>query len=204
MIDKDLLSIIEEGYKRRIKHFEMEKNKYDIVLAGDSLIAFMPVNKLFPNLSIMNQGISGDTTKGLHERIKYIIKVPPKKVFINIGSNDLVILNSRPMMIVQNIMNIVDDIKQENDKIEVFIFTVTPVNPDLKISNQNFIFGRTNEDIRHINELIYQTFDKNIILNIHDLVVDDKMKLAEKYTSDGIHFNDLGYTIYQSLIQNKL
>lgn len=204
MIDKDLLSIIEEGYKRRIKHFEMEKNKYDIVLAGDSLIAFMHVNKLFPNLSIMNQGISGDTTKGLHERVKYIIKVAPKRVFINIGSNDLAILNRRPMMIVQNIKNIVDDIKKENDKFEVFIFTVTPVNPDLKISNQSFIFGRTNEDIRHINELIYQTFDKNIILNIHDLVVDEKMKLAEKYTTDGIHFNDLGYTIYQSLIQNKL
>lgn len=204
MIDKDLLSIIEEGYKRRIKHFEMEKKQYDIVLAGDSLIAFMHVNKLFPNLSIMNQGISGDTTKGLHERIKYIVKVTPKKVFINIGSNDLVILKHTPEEVVYAIKNIMQELYKHIENLEVYIFNITPVNPDLKISNHAFIFGRTNQDIDKINELISQEFDKNIIINIHDLVIDKNKKLAEKYTTDGIHFNDSGYEIFQSLIYKKL
>jgi lysophospholipase L1-like esterase len=199
-----LFKIIEEGYKRRIKHFEHEKYLYDIVLAGDSLVAYMNTHQLFPDVSIMNQGIPGDTTKGLYERISYILKVKPKKVFINIGSNDLVILKHQPKTIVNDVQKIINELKRMDPHVSIFLFNITPVNANLEISNHSYISNRSNEDIQEINELIEITFSKDMILNIYDKVIDDHKQLAKKYTTDGIHLNDLGYSIYKTLIEEKL
>jgi lysophospholipase L1-like esterase len=199
-----LFRIIEEGYRRRIKHFEHEKYLYDIVLAGDSLVAYMNTHQLFPDVSIMNQGIPGDTTKGLYERISYILKVKPKKVFINIGSNDLVILKHRPNEIVKDIQKIVNELKSMDPYVSIYLFNITPVNANLEISNHAYISSRSNEDIQEINEIINKNFTSDMILNIYDKVIDDHKQLAKKYTTDGIHLNDLGYSIYKALIEEKI
>lgn len=199
-----LFDIIEEGYKRRIKHFKAENRSYEVVLVGDSMIAFLNTRQFFPQISIMNQGISGDTTQGLYERLEFIYLVKPKKVFINIGSNDLVILKKSPEEIVNSIENITDQIENNLPEAHIFLMNVAPVNANLDISNHEFISGRKNEDIRTINRLLLESSLKDKIINIHDLVVNSNLELDKKYTTDGIHLNEEGYLIYQKLILEKL
>ena len=61
-----------------------------IVFLGDSLIDFFPIQDFFPRVKIYNRGIAGDTTKDLLKRLDNVIELKPSKLFLQIGTNDLV------------------------------------------------------------------------------------------------------------------
>lgn len=71
--------------------------KGEIVFTGSSLCELFPINEMLqnvePRIRVYNRGIGGDVTDGLLERMdESIFDLEPKKVFINIGTNDI----SRP------------------------------------------------------------------------------------------------------------
>lgn len=200
MDEKQLIHLIKEGYQRRIRHFDMEKKTFDIVIAGDSMAAYLSLHHYFPHVSIMNQGIPGDTTKGLMQRIHLIAKVSPKIVFLNIGSNDLVLLHKKPMEIVESIVNIIHLIKQVLNQVHIYLFNITPVNETVKHANHLYIYGRKNEDIIEINRLLSIHIPTHMLIDIHQHVIDEKNQLDASLTHDGIHLNDLGYDIYTKLM----
>jgi lysophospholipase L1-like esterase len=204
MDEKNLKKVIEDGYKRRIRHFELEKKMYDIVIAGDSMAAYLNTHHYFKNISIMNQGIPGDTTEGLMKRLDYVFKVSPKKIFLNIGSNDLVLLHKKPIEIVESIISLIQRIKSELKEVKIYLFNVTPVNETVEYANHLYIFGRKNEDIIEINDLLNKRLPVDMLIDIYHEVVDEHEKLKPSLTNDGIHLNDLGYTIYAQLMKTHL
>jgi len=204
MDEKNLKDVILEGYKRRLRHFEMEKKVYDIVIAGDSMAAYLNVHHYFKNVNIMNQGIPGDTTEGLFNRIEYIVKVSPKIIFLNIGSNDLVLLHKTPQEIIDSIIKIINHLKQKLSHIKIYVFNVTPVNEMIKNANQLYIFGRKNEDIQEINHLLSLNIPHSMLINIYDHLIDEHNHLKPSLTYDGIHLNDSGYEIYTTRMKEYL
>ena len=71
--------------------------KGETVFVGSSLCELFPISEMLqnvePRLRVYNRGIGGDVTDGLLERMEEsVFALEPKKVFINIGTNDI----SRP------------------------------------------------------------------------------------------------------------
>ena len=65
------------------------QNNQSIIFLGDSLTEWFELGKYFPGLAIINEGIAGDTTYGVLQRLEAIIKKPAKKIFLMIGINDI-------------------------------------------------------------------------------------------------------------------
>ena len=61
----------------------------DIVMLGDSLTEWGNWHELVPEYSILNRGISGDTSSGVLDRLQEVIERRPKVVFVMIGTNDI-------------------------------------------------------------------------------------------------------------------
>ena len=77
-------------YLDRDKVFEaLPKDSNSVVFLGDSHIQYFEVGEIFKDVNIKNRGIHGDDVEGAFKRIGTVINQQPKKVFIELGSNDL-------------------------------------------------------------------------------------------------------------------
>lgn len=61
----------------------------DVVFLGDSLVENWQTELAFPLISCMNQGISGDVTEGILNRLDLVEAFSPRVVVLEIGTNDL-------------------------------------------------------------------------------------------------------------------
>jgi hypothetical protein len=85
-------------YNTRIEYlklldYQKESRRFhgiDNIFFGDSLTYWWPFQELFPRVPILNRGITGDTTLGLHYRMEEdVLEYEPKRVFVLIGINDI-------------------------------------------------------------------------------------------------------------------
>ena len=83
--------VVLKRYKERLNDIaSRDFIKNQIVLIGDCLIENLNLNNDFPELTIYNNGISGDTSILLMKYLyKRAIKYKPSKLFLSGGSNDM-------------------------------------------------------------------------------------------------------------------
>jgi lysophospholipase L1-like esterase len=94
-----------------------------VVMLGDSLTAGVPWSEVTEYTGVANYGWSGDTTDGILYRLKEVILLRPRAVFLMIGAND--ILKNAPIAdIVKNIRTIVE--RLEAEEIAVNVHPVLP------------------------------------------------------------------------------
>jgi lysophospholipase L1-like esterase len=184
-------------YMERVSLFDnLRLTSDNIVFVGDSLTANAEWAELFSNPLIRNRGIGGDTTEGILNRIDKIIEAKPRKIFIMVGINDLV-LGKEQSKILQNYQRIIKSIQKGSSETEIFIQSVLPVNSDnyTKVSN---------EEINAFNSRIKKmASDLGVeYIDLHSLMVDDKGDLKSNLTHDGIHINGEGYLIWKKAIES--
>ena len=200
-------------YKKRIENFKNNPIGYDkIVLLGNSITeGGGDWNKKLNAENVVNRGISGDITDGILNRLEEIVYFRPIAVFLLIGIND--IFNSdKPEQdkvtvkyVANNIIEIADRIKSKSPKTQVYIQTVLPINRELFFESAGYFPEHKiplNIQIIEINKII-----KNIasqrnhqFLNLHTAFIDDKGSLSSEYTTDGVHLNDNGYSLWAKLL----
>jgi len=123
--------------------FNLEKNE-NIVLFGDSITQFYPVNDIYDNYQIIGSGVSGYTTTDLLDRmVKMLYQYNPTKVFLLIGTNDIMLDTSEEKLedTVDNIKKISEDIKKYRPNAKLYIESIYPVN---KILNKEMLNQITN------------------------------------------------------------
>ena len=78
-------------YFHRKEHFaRMPKKADDVLFVGDSLVEHCEWAKLLEDSDILNRGILGDDTLGVLHRIEETLKpIPPRKILLMVGINDL-------------------------------------------------------------------------------------------------------------------
>lgn len=192
--------IIHEDYKRKIKKFSemIEKNK--VIIVGDSMVAYLNLNRFGLSDEIINQGIAGDTTIGVINRLDLVIRLNPSIVILSIGSNDMVLTDLSLIETVENVIKIKEMI-EEKTSAKVYIMNLTPVLRDHEISNMDYISNRINQNIKVINEELKKRISKSLYFNIFDELIDQNGNLDLKYTTDGIHLNHQGYEIYTKFLK---
>ena len=82
-------------YNGKIEIFEKENEEFkgtdvDVVFLGDSLTDGYDVKRFYPEYTVLNRGISGDTTVWLEERLDVsLYAIQPKVAVMLIGANNI-------------------------------------------------------------------------------------------------------------------
>ena len=190
--------IINMNYKiEKIERYTY--NKESIVFLGDSITSRYDLNKYFPNYSVYNSGIAGNMTKDILENMENrIFAYNPTKVFILIGTNDLVYSGLDNDGIKNNIEEIINKIYEKNSNTKIYLESIYPVNNSI---NKEIVETRTNENIKDLNNKIEKICNnKCTYINMYDNLTDKNGNMKRIYTVDGLHLNKIGYKV----ITNKL
>lgn len=165
----------------------------EIIAFGDSLTAGygLPAGESYPaqleaalranghDVSIINAGVSGETTRGNLERAKFIREQNPDIVLLGIGGNDAL----RALPIADTIKNITDTVtilqSGEQPPVVMLLQMQSPLNAGLAYKRE---FDAMYEEIASTYDLILVPFITT------EVFLERTNKLP-----DGIHLNKTGY-----------
>lgn len=168
----------------------------DIIYLGDSITEYYDFNRYY-NYPIVKSGISGYKTDDILNNLdSMVFNYNPKKIFLLIGTNDLV--KKDPDYIIDNIKKIVEKIKEKKPNAKMYIESVYPVNntDNEKISHK-MVKNRNNEDIKKINEGIKSYCEQENItyIDMYKVLADEEGNLKLEYTIEGLHMSDEAYEV---------
>ena len=166
-----------------------------IVFIGDSLTHIGWWASYFPKIKTANQGIGGNTTFDVLNRIQPIIDIKPKKIFLLIGANDYN-FGVHQYIIATNIEKIVKKIIDGSPETELYLQTIMPFGEGVRDFFPQ-IPKTFKEDINNINifiRLIGNRYETNItILDTYNVMVNDNGYLKDGFSIDRIHLEEPGY-----------
>ena len=179
-------------------------NTKKILFLGDSLTAGygLEVSQSYPSLilnklqegnfnySVINAGISGDTTAGGLSRIKWLLKQEVSIVVIALGANDA-FRGFDTEVTKNNLTKIVEAVREKNPKIKILLAGM------LAPPNMGVEYGKA-----------YNALFSNIAaekqLEFVPFLLKDVASKADLNLSDGIHPNEKGYLIIAETVWSKL
>ena len=200
-------------YHKKLSEFKVSPVGFNkIVFLGNSITQGLlrHTDKLSGN-NIVNRGISGDHTDGVLARLEEIIHYKPKAVFLLIGVNDLFEDNrSRPERtpeyVADNIFLISDIINKKSPNTKIYTQTIIPINNNQYLTEKpNIEFLHVdyspsiNEQINEVNKILKSNLSLNII-DLHSTFLNEDLQLNPKFSTDGVHLNDLGYQNWIDII----
>ena len=200
-------------YYKKIAEFENSPIGFDkIVFLGNSITqGLLRHTEKLSRTDIINRGISGDHTDGILARLQEIIHYKPKAVFLLIGVNDLFEDNRSkpertPAYVANNILSICKAIKNKSINTRIFIQTTLPINNEQYLNkkpNIEFLFSNytpsVNEQINEVNKILKSNLSLNII-DLHSAFLNQDFQLNPKFSTDGVHLNELGYQNWINIV----
>ena len=168
-----------------------------VVFVGDSITYGCHWAAVLGNPDIVNQGVSGNTTRDILARLDSIADPQAKTYFIMAGINDLR-KNIRPDETVSNIRKIVLALKRASPDADIVLQSILPVNSRIR----PFMFGTSiipevNAKIREIASPDARVF----FLDLYSTFADEHGRLKEDYTVDGIHLSAAGYDAWADILR---
>ncbi len=172
-----------------------------IVMAGSSLMEHFPINKLLEEqgetLTVYNRGIGGYTTGQYLEVLELcVLDLKPRRVFINIGTNDFNGPDSDMDGIMARYDAILTRIRETLPQVELYLMAYYPVNPDAIAEYMKEVLKfRTNELLRRANRRVAALAEKHggRFINVNDPITDEEGRLKAEYTVEGMHITEDGY-----------
>ena len=181
----------------RFKEENKKAVKGQIVLTGSSLMEMFPVNRFVSergiDITVYNRAIGGYITDELMQVLDTcVFELEPRRVFINIGTNDL--SDSRIPMerIMEHYDSIISSIEQRLPKTEIYLMAYYEAAAE---NMKECLKIRTNEKITAANALVKQLAEKHSqhYIDINDGLKDEQGRLKAEYTIEGLHINEQGY-----------
>lgn len=171
--------------ERRRSIFDSFLEPRDVVFVGDSLTEQAPWNDMFPNVSIANRGIGGETFEDMLLRLDDIVALEPKAVFLMGGVNDA-ISDDLPAS-VSHFTSIVETLGSHS--IDVYIqATIEPNGP-----RRHFV--------RQLNAKIHQYAVEHLLTWIDTGFLSNDDGLKPEFTLDGLHLNGEGTRAWQRILE---
>lgn len=167
----------------------------DIVFLGDSLTDFYPIEE-FTDLKIVNRGIAGDTTSDVMKRVKEVTDLRPKRLFLQIGINDMIRKGARRLTaesLAERIFSVTEEF--DKDLTEVNVISLYPVNRRKILFSTIFTGKATNKRIKEVNKILKEKCESNHLnfIDLYDCLSDEKGNLKKEFTIEGLHLTVNGY-----------
>lgn len=191
--------------EQMVKDFHMwnkDAIKGQTVFTGSSLMEMFPIEKwvkeLGPNAPIVyNRGVGGYRTTDLLPILDAcVFDLKPRKVFINIGTNDLSDGNIPLEAVMSNYDRIITQIEEKLPGVIIYMMAYYPINYEAATEEMKpCLLVRTNEKISRANELVAQLAAKHgqKYINVNAPLMDEQGRLKAQYTIEGMHIKPEGY-----------
>lgn len=199
--------------ERKLENYR-EKNKEavygQVVFAGSSLMEMFPINKLLEehgdDTIIYNRGIGGYVTNELLQVTDVCITdLKPKKVFLNIGTNDLSNPRIPISQMIENYDRILCKIEEALPQAVIYLMAYYPVNYEAAAEEMKECLKiRTNEKIERANEEVKKLAQKHgqHYIDVNKNLKDEQGRLKAEYTIEGMHIKEEGYAaIYDDVMR---
>ena len=172
------------------------ETRQQFLFIGDSLTEWFELKKYFPEVKIINEGIAGDTSYGVLERLEGILDITADKIFLMIGIND-VFNGFQKDDIIENQELIIEQILTHINGTELIVQSLLPVNEAMLGSP-----GYLNKVIRYINKELKAHCDarKLTYLDLYPAFLEGH-EMKREYTTDGGHLSPAGYSLWAEKIQ---
>ncbi|MBD2017359.1 lysophospholipase [Microcoleus sp. FACHB-53] len=178
------------------------------ILAGDSLSLWFPSEILPSECTWLNQGISGETSKGLLNRLALFDKTQPEVIFVMIGINDL-IRGITDETILANQELIIRYLRRIHPRSKIVLQSILPHSAErITWEGRARLLPIPNRRIRELNERLRAIAkEENVIfLDLYPLFADADGNLKTELSTDGLHLNPQGYLVWRNalLVLNQL
>lgn len=173
-----------------------------IVFTGSSLMEMFPIEQWVKELGgdapiVYNRGVGGYKTTDLLPILDVcVLDLEPKKVFINIGTNDL----NDPDVPLQEVMahyeEILTSIEERLPETVIYLMAYYPVNYEAATEEMKpCLLIRTNEKIALANIEVEKLAKKHgqRYIDVNASLKDEKGNLKAEYTLEGMHIKPEGY-----------
>lgn len=175
--------------------------KGQIVFAGSSLMEMFPVAKLLRERGVgavvHNRGIGGFVTQELLTHLDVCVTdLMPRRVFINIGTNDLSDATLPLTEVMARYDAIITEIERRVTGVELLLMAYYPVNYDAAADSMKPCLRiRTNEKISAANALVQQLAARHgqRYIDVNRALKDAQGRLRAEYTIEGMHIREEGY-----------
>ena len=198
----------------RYREENLTAEKGQIVFAGSSLMEMFPVHEWAAGLGpdaprVYNRGVGGWRTEDMLATLDaQVTGLAPRRLFINIGTNDL----SDPSVTIDALIaryeEILDRVDAAVPGIDVTLMAYYPINIDAAANEgmRQTLRIRTNERIRQANAAVadlarrrgYRYRDFNAPLT------DAQGRLKAEYTTEGMHITPEGYRAIWPLVAQAI
>ena len=209
--------------KRILTDKEMKVERYreanktarhgEVVFTGSSLMEMFPITKIIEekgiNVTVYNRGIGGFVTKELLEVLDVcVLDLKPRRLFINIGTNDL----SNPGISIGEMIGtydqIISRIEDSLPNIEIYFMAYYPINYDAASEDMKECLRiRTNEKINLANAEVEKLAKRHSqrYIDVNANLKDELGRLKAEYTIEGMHIYEDGYrAIFEDVLKYVL
>ena len=190
---------------RLVERYRQENQfceKGQIVFAGSSLMEMFPVEAFAreegPDFPVVyNRGVGGWRTEDMLATLDaQVIDLAPRKLFINIGTNDL----SDPAVTIDALMARYDEslsrIEAAVPGVEIVLMAYYPINYEAAAEDMKpCLRVRTNERIREANRAVEALARRHgqRYMDFNAPLTDAQGRLRAEYTIEGMHIRPEGY-----------
>lgn len=173
-------------------HYKSETANPKIIMLGNSMVRSTDWVKFLERDDVINRGIAGDKIKCICERTKYLKGKGARIWIIEGGINDLPSMTTTELLRQFDMM--VDFVHSEN-AIPVIVSPTVISNQAKDVFKKDV--AKTNLAVADITQKLIHYCDstKTDLINLN-LKLSENGLLAEKFTTDGVHFTDEAKTIW--------
>ena len=173
------------------------------ILAGDSLSLWFPPELLPEDRNWLNQGISGEVSNGLLQRLDFFDRTQPDMILVMVGINDL-IRGLDDQEILTNYRQIISYLRRKHPQAEIVIQSILPHGAEgTTWEGKEKLLAIPNSRIRKLNQELNNIATKKgaRYLNLHPLFTDQQGNLRSNFTTDGLHLSPPGYLVWRTALQ---
>jgi len=173
------------------------------ILAGDSLSLWFPHELLPEDKGWLNQGISGETSSGLLERLNLFDRTQPEIILVMIGINDL-IRGVKDETVLNNQKQIIQYLKSSHPQSRIIVESILPHGgKETTWEGRDKLLAISNSRIRGLNAKLSKIAARQKVkyINLYALFTNNQGNLRQELTSDGLHLNPQGYLVWRTALQ---
>jgi lysophospholipase L1-like esterase len=173
------------------------------ILVGDSLSLWFPVELLPEDRNWLNQGISGETSRGLLQRLNFFDKTQPRTIFVMIGINDL-IRGVSDDVILDNQRQILSYLRRNHPRTRIFVQSILPHGAEEATwEGREKLLAIPNSRIQKLNQQLQSIATRQGVkyMDLYPLFINQKGNLRQEFTTDGLHLSPAGYVVWRTALQ---
>jgi lysophospholipase L1-like esterase len=190
-------------YQGRMELFHhLPGARHAIVFLGNSITERAQWQELLQGRTLLNRGIGGDNTFGVLARLDGILADKPKKIFLDIGIND--IGRGLPLTVIgNNYQRIIEKIRSASPGTKLFLQSVLPMNDSVLTAAY---LKNKKDTVLALNRIIIDLAAKYGLtyVDLHnDVFKDGNGDLKRELTIDGIHLRPAAYELWVDYLKKK-